>query len=685
MIKPEDIRYGKMPFHTAQSRNLVNFCRHLSVETMDASFAGDYAFRDAGSRFSLLKSPDTAPGPDECYSLFLRDARLVFNKLLGMNVRYTGLDESKQADISTYNSMNYYRSHVEEYFFHNGIIPMPPTEGECFFWFPTTDVLSICYRLINKSPVDVSVDLSWFSEGDPGEGFHYLVTEKGFIFTNTRIINPKSYVNISEIMAQDNDISFVINGIRVETDYISRVIPANGEIVCRFAMRFTFNDEPIPEWPTNLWSEDDLCRVINDTESAYAKIAETPIEMRKHQDLILKAAGTLRSLRYRDYDVNKQSCMTIHAGKTGCAATWFWDTGTTLPALGLMRENETAAGALQILTTGIKEDGTPPVTYEHQQYLYSYQIPLLAWGTGHYFSECGDINLMAKFYRPLSRYVQHWLDKYIVDQYGLVAYPTGNTSLDDALRWHSGSPLTPQPGEQWHEKQWGKMQQDLFVSPDINAFLVLELRTLAGMAKALGMPDDFVLRWQQQADNLAVAINKWLIEPETKCYQDRNIQTGKFNGMVQLGSFIPVYAGIAPPEIAEHLCREYLLSPKHFLTPFPFPVVDRAHPTFRSGGFLYSPAAFPGSLVQQSYWRGRTWIHGNNWYLGALWQSGFKYEADELADVILTAISRGDGINECYDSLTGFGNGHPEFMWSSAAVLMMAHHFYRKNPVAELL
>ena len=57
-------------------------------------------------------------------------------------------------------------------------------------------------------------------------------------------------------------------------------------------------------------------------------------------------------------------------------------------------------------------------------------------------------------------------------------------------------------------------------------------------------------------------------------------------------------------------------------------------------------------------------------------------EVTELADRILTAVGRSEGINECYDSLTGFGNGHPEFMWSSAAVLLLAHGFYRQPPVA---
>jgi glycogen debranching enzyme len=322
------------------------------------------------------------------------------------------------------------------------------------------------------------------------------------------------------------------------------------------------------------------------------------------------------------------------------------------------------------------------VTYENQEYVYSYQIPLVTWGTGHCLAACPDAALLAEIYEPLGRYVRHWMERYMTPR-GLVAYPPGMTSLDDALRWNTGFPLVPPADRPWHEQAWGGMRQDLFASPDINAFLVLELRTLAAMAVALGKPAD-AAAWRGQAETLAGALNGWLIEPETMTYQDRHLATGAFTGMVNLGSFIPIYAGLAPAEAAGRSCRDYLLSPDHFLTPFPFPVIDRAHPTFRSGGFLHAPPAFPGALVQHSYWRGRTWIHGNAWYLGALWRSGFRREADELADRILTAVGRNEGIHECYDSLTGFGNGHPEFMWSSAAVVMLANQFYRNDPVATL-
>jgi hypothetical protein len=672
-----------LPPFTARSRNLVRFARHLPVETMDESFAGDFAFRDAGSRFSVLKSPHTAPGPDECFGLFARDARPLFRKLLGLTLAYEGLAPAQQAKLGGYNAMNYYRSHVVEHFCDNGLEPMPPTEGECTFWFAAADVLCIRCRLVNKSCVAIPVRLAWRAAGEPGEACTAEPTAQGFRFENTQAVGKVRYVARAELRSEADDIRFAAAGAALDSAPVRRLIPACGVLTCRFAVRFTFNDEAFPAWPAGLWTDASLDRAIAAAETAYARLPKLAPAVRGHLDLTLTAAGTLRSLRYRDRDARGRPVMTIHAGKTGCAATWFWDTGVTLPALGLLQEREAGAGALRVLAGGIAADGRPAVTYENQAYRgYGYQMPILAWGAGHFLATCPEPRLLRELYAPLARYVRHWLDRFRC-AWGLVVHPPGCSCLDDALRWHSGFPLAPRPGQAWHEQAWGQMSPTAFAAPDLNAFLVLELRTLAAMARALGKNKE-ATAWLAQADGLAAAINQWLLEPETRTYQDRHVESGAFTGLITLASVIPVYAGIAPPDAARRLCREYLLSPEHFLTTLPFSVVDRAHPTFRPGGFLHAPPTAPGSLVQQSYWRGRTWIHADLWYLGCLWRNGFRREADDLAGRILTAVGRSEGINECYDSLTGFGNGHAEFMWSAAAVLLLAHRFYRRPPVAVL-
>ena len=147
--------------------------------------------------------------------------------------------------------------------------------------------------------------------------------------------------------------------------------------------------------------------------------------------------------------------------------------------------------------------------------------------------------------------------------------------------------------------------------------LVLELRSLARMARRLDKPGG-AAEWEQLANGLAGAINTHLLEPASGVYLDRRLDNGRFGDMISMASFVPMQAGIAPPEAARNICRRYLLDETRFYTTLPFPTLDRE-----------------------------------------------------------------EAINECYDSLTGQGNGHPEFMWSSAAVLILATQYYRQFAVAD--
>ncbi len=670
---------GDLPPYTARSRNLVRFARHLPIETMDESFAADYGFKDHGSRFALLKSPKTDPGPDECYGIYARDARLLFRKLLGLRIEYEGLGSQRAAQLSFYNSMNYYRSHVEEHFYHNGTNPVPPLEGECVFWFAAPDILVIRYRFWNKVNSEIPLRLCWYSEGEPGRGYGTELRSGGIEFWNEAMVGKVAYTARAELRTGDAGITFRAEGPVLKTREILRRVPPGGKDEVRFGVRFAFNDEPLPPWSEDLWSEGSLAGAIAENEQAFRRFRRLPRLSSLNQDLALKAIGVLRALRYWERRLPGDPLMTIHAGKTGVCATWFWDTGCTLPALGLINEHDTIRGALRVLTRGIRPDGTPPVTCENGVYQYSYQMPLLTWGAGHCFAASPDPGLMEEIYEPLSRYVRHWLERFRTP-HGVVIHPPGMSCLDDAKRWQRRETLVPAPGQPWTEVQGDRMHSSEYAPPDVNTFLALEMRTLAVMAEAMGYAKD-AAHWKREGERLAEAINHWLFEPETGTYQDRHVETGVFGGMVHMGSFLPLYAGFAPAEIGRAMCRNYLLAPNHFLTPMPFPVVDRAHPSYRPGGYLFAPPEFPGSLVQHAYWCGRTWIHSAVWMLGALWRYGFQREAGKLADRILLAASRSESLVECYDSLTGFGNGHPEFMWSAAAVLLLLDRFYERSAV----
>ena len=199
-------------------------------------------------------------------------------------------------------------------------------------------------------------------------------------------------------------------------------IPPGGRHTVRFHFRLAFNAEPLPPWPEDGASDESLARTIAESERAFRAFRPLPRLSAKGRDLALKAIGILRSLRYREVLPGGEALMTIHAGKTGTCATWYWDTGATLPALGLIGERETGRGALTLLTRGIRPDGTPPVTAQHGHYEYSYQMPLLTWGGGHFLAACPDPALLSDLYDPLARTVRHWLEQYRTP-WGVVRHP----------------------------------------------------------------------------------------------------------------------------------------------------------------------------------------------------------------------------------------------------------------------
>jgi hypothetical protein len=660
-----------------KTRNLVRFCRHAACDVLDEAFQADFGFRDAGSHFSILKNVQTAPGPDECFCLHELDARLMFAKLLGLELDFPELADDQRPKLALYGTMNYYRSHIEEFFCVNGVTPLPPVEGQCDCLFDGPDRLLVRYRLQNRSATAVTLRARWSSQpADELTDVQGAPTVHGFLCTGTQQVFAP-YQVAAHVVSDAGDLTFRYAEGRFISDWIERTLPAGTSLTVTFTVAFAVNGVPAVPKPREEVEELFLAARMAD-EAAYARLPELPAAFAAFEPLVLKAVGTLRTLRYVDRTPSGRDVLTIHAGKSGCAATWFWDGAFSLLGLGIAGDRETAQGMSHLLLEGIDADGVPPCTYQGGQYKLRYQQPILAWGIGQYEALCPDDGFLRECYEPLGRYVRHWLTAQAVAGTGLVRYPAGGTCWDDGLRWQDRFPVAPPPGDAWAHREWGRMQLDAFLSVDTNTHLYLECRALAGMARRLGFAGE-ATGWEEAATTLAQAINATLYNADAGIYGDRCIADGRFTEMLTPACFLPIYAGIAPPDVAVRLCRDYLLNPERFYTTLPFPSLDRAHPAFRSGGWLYAPPAYPGALVQQAYWIGRTWPHVSYWMVGALHQAGLHSEAEDAAGRILDAMSRSEVINECYDPLTGFGNGHGEFMWSAAAVLALAYRLYARE------
>jgi len=652
---------NKQPTLSLRSRNLTRFCRHLVPDQLHDDFAADFGFRAEGSRFSILKNHGTCPGPDDCFAHVQIDARPLFHKLLGLELEFPGTQPGR---LAPYSSRNFYRSHIEELFHHCAPqhAPFPPVRGRCVMFFGATDVLQIVYELRNQSAASVAVRLRWFTEPHPGQEPKTQARHNGFHHECVQQVSAPYRVT-----ADLTGAAFHHRSGRLETDWRTVNLPAHATRSWTFTVRFnSAKSRP-----------NGFVRAVANVEQYYAALPKLTGDWRRFEPVVLRAAGILLTNRYTE----RTGARTIHCGKTGTEGMWFWDTATNVLGLGLLGDASTGWSSLRLLCEGIRTDGTPCVRYCDGAYLPGAQNPVLAWGVWNFYQLCPDRRALRQCYPALARYVNWWRTTHDTNGNGLYEWP-GNccTGLDDALQWQDRFPIALRRGEKWSKKDWGRSRPNLFESVDVNTQLHLEMRALALMAAELGQPRA-AREWTDRARELGQRITTELFNPAAGIYQARSVRDGRFNGMISLESFLPVYAGLVPRPLAQRLCREYLLNPHRFYTVLPFPTLDLQHEAFRSGGSLYTPPQHPDALVQRAYWIGRTWLNYSYWMVGALSQAGLPREADAAAERILDAVSRSETIYECYDPLTGTGNGHAEFSWGAAAVLALAFRLYRRGPL----
>jgi alpha,alpha-trehalase len=133
-------------------------------------------------------------------------------------------------------------------------------------------------------------------------------------------------------------------------------------------------------------------------------------------------------------------------------------------------------------------------------------------------------------------------------------------------------------------------------------------------------------------------------------YRSRDLLTGELPSVGTSASFLPLFAGAAPPERAAVLATtlERWAQAVRFLVPS----TDPASP-------LFEP---------RRYWRGPVWLIVNWMIADGLGTCGCADLADRLREDSLALVRR-HGFFEYFDPLTGEGLGGANFTWTAAVTL----------------
>jgi hypothetical protein len=287
------------------------------------------------------------------------------------------------------------------------------------------------------------------------------------------------------------------------------------------------------------------------------------------------------------------------------------------------------------------------------------QAPIMAWASWLTYKRSRDRAWLGRVYPALAACNRFWF-RYHASARGLAQWFNAGQIGDNDARFDR-----VYGREQGNEPIYG------FDSPDLNAFLVVELRCLAAMAGELGRPQE-AESWQEHAAQLGQLIVDTMYFPEHAMFFDVKEGTREiYSGVKTPNLFLPLWAGVPLPEgEVRRVIEGHMLNPDEFFRELPFPSLSYDNPKYDPRG----------------YWRGRIWPHFGFWMVQTLWQHGYHAEADLTADRFLRMYQRTPWFHENYESSGGSGwdgakqMGFPDYNWAHATVIELLLERY-KEPI----
>lgn len=264
----------------------------------------------------------------------------------------------------------------------------------------------------------------------------------------------------------------------------------------------------------------------------------------------------------------------------------------------------------------------PHMSYPEGWVVPHTQPPLMAWGVYHLYEQTGRKDWVASLYGGIGLFLD-WIMKnrdanenYLYEWYV-------DPDVEVCRCGESGMDNTP---------RFDVVQ--LMDSIDFSCYMANEMRYMEKLAVLLGLTED-AQRYASMYDLIGKQINEHLYDEEDGRYYDRELESGNFRKVSTPAGFLPLFAGVCPPDRAKRLAED-ICNPHTFGTKMPLPTVSMDDPHHSI-----------------DYWRGMVWINYNYMVQQGLRQCGLTEAADHVADATIAGVShwymREGCIFEIYD------------------------------------
>lgn len=212
----------------------------------------------------------------------------------------------------------------------------------------------------------------------------------------------------------------------------------------------------------------------------------------------------------------------------------------------------------------------------------------------------------------------------------------------------------------WDQVGW----PSCFDCLDLNTLLVMEAKSLAQMAQALGDSGEAQM-WQQKAQSRSNLINQLMWDPQDRFYYHIDIEDHDFTlrypddlKRKEIIGFLPLWAGIASRQQAEALIQ-HLLNPSEFWRRYGIPTLAADDP-------YYNPVG---------YWNGPVWVQWNYLIFRGLLNYDYRELARVLAykifDAVITQLKQNHTFWELYSPDFPLGGHHHAYIWTGLVARMV--------------
>lgn len=242
---------------------------------------------------------------------------------------------------------------------------------------------------------------------------------------------------------------------------------------------------------------------------------------------------------------------------------------------------------------------------------------------------------LQEIYEPLGRWTNWWLTYRDDDHDGLPQYNHGNDSgWDNSTIFRYGMPVE---------------------SPDLAAFLVLQMEVLAEIAQRIGKNNEGA-SWQQLADTLLqrMLAHFWCGD-HFVALRSGSHEVCESESLIL---YLPLLLGKRLPQEIRVALIEGLRREQRFLTAFGPATESPSSPWYISDG----------------YWRGPIWAPSTMIIVEGLTACGELEMAREISRSFCTMCAR-YGMAENFDALTGKGLRDKAYTWTSSVFLVLAHEY----------